>query len=163
MQMTSSAVGAYGERIVEAELLRRGWIPANVNASIRNNAEHDIYAKRGKEMMLISVKACGIGKRAFPLSVGGVAEPTPSDFTILVRMGACRAQDEFYVVPTSVVRQEVRARREYALQVRQQQDSNFWRLDLGGPDGQPGCNLASRWREYRDNWEFLPAGITNSN
>ena len=39
--MRPQAVGAYGEKMVEAELLRRGWLPANVNATVKNAAEFD--------------------------------------------------------------------------------------------------------------------------
>jgi hypothetical protein len=37
-------VGAFGERAVEAELLRRGWLTANINASIRNVKDFDLFA-----------------------------------------------------------------------------------------------------------------------
>ena len=43
-RITAQAVGAYGEKVVEAELLRLGWVPANVNASIKNAANFDIFA-----------------------------------------------------------------------------------------------------------------------
>jgi hypothetical protein len=44
-KMTPQAVGAYGERMVEAALLRLGWIPSNVNASVKNAARFDIVAQ----------------------------------------------------------------------------------------------------------------------
>jgi hypothetical protein len=43
--MTPQQVGAYGEKMVEAALLRRGWIPSNVNASVKNAARFDIVAQ----------------------------------------------------------------------------------------------------------------------
>jgi hypothetical protein len=36
--INAQSVGAFGERAVEVELLRRGWIPANVNATVKNAA-----------------------------------------------------------------------------------------------------------------------------
>jgi hypothetical protein len=41
-RLSNQAVGAFGERAVEAELLRHGWIPANVNATVKNAADFDI-------------------------------------------------------------------------------------------------------------------------
>src|SRR5207237_3237333 len=46
LKMTPQMVGAYGEKVVEAQLLRRGWIPSNVNASVKNAARFDIVAQR---------------------------------------------------------------------------------------------------------------------
>jgi hypothetical protein len=63
--MSSQAVGAYGEKIVEAELLRRGWLPANVNATVKNAAEFDILAQKEGRIVCLRVKTCGIGQRAF--------------------------------------------------------------------------------------------------
>ena len=53
--MTPQAAGAFGEKAVEAELLRRNWMPANVNATVKNAAKFDIYAlkainKRDREV-----------------------------------------------------------------------------------------------------------------
>jgi hypothetical protein len=47
--MTPQAVGAYGEKVVEAALLRLGWIPSNVNASVKNAARFDIVAQGPNE------------------------------------------------------------------------------------------------------------------
>ena len=44
LQMSHQAVGAYGEKVVEGELLRRGWITSNVNASIKNAVDFDLFA-----------------------------------------------------------------------------------------------------------------------
>jgi hypothetical protein len=51
------AVGAYGEKVVEAELLRRSWIASNVNASVRNAAEFDVIAQKDGRVALLRVKA----------------------------------------------------------------------------------------------------------
>jgi hypothetical protein len=37
--ITPQAAGAFGEKAVEAELLRRKWIPANVNPTVKNAAK----------------------------------------------------------------------------------------------------------------------------
>jgi hypothetical protein len=45
--ITSQAVGAYGEAAVTAELLRRGWMPANVNRTVKSAADRAARARRG--------------------------------------------------------------------------------------------------------------------
>ena len=45
--VSARAAGAFGEWAVVAELLRRGWIPANVNQTVKNNDGFDILARRG--------------------------------------------------------------------------------------------------------------------
>ena len=51
-------VGAFGERAVEAELLRRGWVTANINASIRNVKDFDLFAVKNSVWLHIRVKTC---------------------------------------------------------------------------------------------------------
>src|SRR5215510_11707926 len=51
-------VSAFGERAVEAELLRRGWVTANINASIRNVKDFDLFALKNDRSLHIRVKAC---------------------------------------------------------------------------------------------------------
>src|SRR5262245_31760888 len=47
-QTSGQLVGAFGERAVEAELLRRCWVTANINASIRNVKDFDLFAVKKK-------------------------------------------------------------------------------------------------------------------
>ena len=65
MKLNHQAIGAFGERAVEAELLRRGWIPANVNATVKNAADFDIYAVKKGHTVHLRVRACGPDLRAF--------------------------------------------------------------------------------------------------
>jgi hypothetical protein len=46
IKISPQAVGAFGEHAVEVELLRHGWIPANVNATVKNAANYDIFARK---------------------------------------------------------------------------------------------------------------------
>jgi hypothetical protein len=57
--------GAFGEKAVEAELLRHNWIPANVNQTIKNAAKFDVYAVKGDRSVQICVKTCRPGMTAF--------------------------------------------------------------------------------------------------
>jgi hypothetical protein len=52
----AQVVSAYGEKVVEAELLRSGWLPANVNETVSNAANFDIFAQKGDRIVSIQVK-----------------------------------------------------------------------------------------------------------
>jgi hypothetical protein len=161
--MTPQAVGAYGEKVVEAELLRCGWLPSNVNASVKNAADYDILAHRsGKPVVRLRVKTCGPGIDAFQF-VTPRGEVEGLDFTILVRMGKDRAADEFYVLPTSILRKEIAAREtDYMKQLKKdgsvRKNTGHWTLRLRSrQDGRAegGYGLAEKWREYLDGWPLL--------
>jgi hypothetical protein len=160
--ISSRAVGAYGERVVEAELLREGWIPAN----IRNAADFDIYAKKGDRQIHIRVKTCGPSLRQFQYGFR-VGEPVPTaglsdlDFSVLVSMGEVRSTDELYVLTTRVVRQALDNHRTFYLSQTkrdgsQRKDNGHWALRLfrGGSDD-PGYDLGQRWQNYKNNWALL--------
>ncbi len=113
----AQATGAFGEKAVDAELLRRNWMPANVNPTVENAAMFDIFAwkKDGHRdrSVQIRVKTCKPGMMGLlwggfrpdnPITTKGISE---TDFTIVVRMGKSRTDDRFYVVPTAVVWKEI--------------------------------------------------------
>src|SRR5262249_56916441 len=87
-------VSAFGERAVEAELLRRGWVTANINASIRNVKDFDLFAVKNSVWLHIRVKTCSpnvdmqyssrIDQEITTDDIAG------TDFTVVVRMGATR-------------------------------------------------------------------------
>ena len=91
MKLNHQAVGAFGERAVEAELLRRGWIPANVNATVKNAADFDIYVVKQGHTVHLRVRACGPDSRAFqfggfdPSKQVNVGKFSDTDFTVLVK------------------------------------------------------------------------------
>ena len=91
LDITTQAVGAYGEKIVEAELLRHGWLPANVNKTVPNAATFDIFAYRAKNLVAVRVRACGHEQNGFVFTKFKPDETfAPHDFTVLVKMGADR-------------------------------------------------------------------------
>jgi hypothetical protein len=160
--LTAQAVGAYGEKVVEAELLRRGWIPSNVNASVKNAADYDILAQKKGRVVCLRIKTCGPNVGGFqfgsPKGTSGVL-----DFTVLVRMGEQRESDQFYVVPTGIVRDEISAReRDYIGQLKrdggERKNTGHWTLRLqqrkdGREEG--GWGLAHKWKQHLDAWEAL--------
>lgn len=162
-RISPQAVGAYGEKVVEAELLRCGWLPSNVNASVKNAADYDILAHRpGKPVIRVRVKTCGPGIDAFQfITPRGAVEDL--DFTVLVRMGKDRAADEFYVLPTRVLWGEIAARKtDYMAQMKKdgtaRKNTNHWALRLRSRrDGriEGGYGLADKWRQYLGGWSQL--------
>lgn len=168
--MITQAVGAYGEKVVEAELLRHCWTPANVNATIKNAADYDVFALKGNRSVAIRVKTCGPELKEFTFN----AEPGQaiitegfgdSDFTVCVSMGASRRDDEFYIVPTAEVRKALAAHKQNYMNTPRRDggvhvDNGQWLLRLkarqDGTDN-PGYGFETKWANYKDNWALLEA------
>ncbi|MGH7064665.1 MAG: hypothetical protein ACREET_11345 [Stellaceae bacterium] len=162
-KISVQAAGAFGEKAVEAELLRHNWIPANINQTVKNAAKYDIYAMKGDHWVGIQVKTCRPGMPAF--LYGGFAPGMPitttdivaSDFTIIVRMGKQRQDDRFYIVPTTEVRKEI-ADRQREHKERGTNDIGMWRLGFADrKDGRPeaGAGIERKWEQYEGAWNLL--------
>jgi hypothetical protein len=162
-------VGAFGEKAVEAELLRRGWLTSNVNASIRNAADYDIIAVTDTRTVHLRIKTCGPGWNAFQFGGFRAGEEivfddiSESDYTILVQMGKSRSEDAFYVIPTKILRKQISLwRRAYLGQNKkdgeQRKDLGHWTLhlsDLRSGDARPSHGFARIWQPYLDSWASL--------
>jgi hypothetical protein len=170
-RITPLMVGAAGEKLVEAKLLRRGWLPANVNASVRNVAKFDIHAEKDGRVVSLRVKTCGPGLERFRFSNRFIAEDNVGsrDFTILVALGMDKSvddgekKDQFYVVPTTLVHHEAAERRKHYLKTPKRdgsarKDTDGWALnlfELKKIKSQPGFGLRNKWQHYSNNWEVL--------
>jgi hypothetical protein len=166
LAITSQAVGAYGEKTVEAELLRRGWITSNINISIKDAANFDLFALKHQQPVQIRVKTCGPNSSAFQFRLRPTQNDLPndkfgkSDFTILVRMGTTRDQDEFYILRTEMVRQTIaKYRSEYLATPKvtgdARKDTGHWALHLPGAKERANRGFAEKWAKYRNNWALL--------
>jgi hypothetical protein len=158
-KLTAQAVGAYGEKVVEAELLRHGWMPANVNKTVSNAEAFDILAHKGRSILKLRVKACG------PETVGFVFPPFEpnrvidnNDFTILVKMGEKRECDEIFIIPTKDLHKDIRAYAEPAL--ARGLKNKRWTLQFADhPKGaRPNFGFAQKWAKYRGDWQVLEIG-----
>lgn len=165
--ITAQAAGAFGEKAVETELLRRNWMAANVNATVKNAAKFDIYALKGMNKrdraVQIRVKTCRPKMTAFlcggfqpnkPITVEDLNE---TDFTIVVRMGNNREDDRFYVVPTAVVWREI-GERQKEQKARGVKDIGMWHLSFSERrDGreEAGRGIERKWSKYLGKWDLL--------
>src|SRR5271166_3648390 len=146
VELSKQLIGAYGEKAVEAQLLRQGWVTANINTSIKNAAEFDIYARKNQRRVNLRVKTCGPAESGFTFGFRPGAKIQTSgfgkdDFTILVRMGVTRQGDDYYVVPTAIVRKVLIALRAHYLGQRKRDGTE--RVDTG--------DIRLRFRESRGN------------
>src|SRR5271165_4475504 len=123
-----------------------GWVTANINTSIKNAAEFDIYARKNQRRVNLRVKTCGPAESGFTFGFRPGAKIQTSgfgkdDFTILVRMGVTRQGDDYYVVPTAIVRKVLIALRAHYLGQRKRDGTE--RVDTG--------DIRLRFRESRGN------------
>ena len=162
---TTQLVSAFGERAVEAELLRNGWVTANVNASIRNVKDIDLFAVKNNRSLHIRVKTCS-PKNDMSYGLRKGQEITTddirgTDFTVVVRMGATRNEDQFYVVPSRVVLQALAEWRRAALAgPRPQKDIGLWVLrwrEHSSSQNKPNYGFEKKWEKYLDRWGGLEA------
>lgn len=169
-KMTAQAVGAYGEKMVEAALLRRGWIPSNVNASVKNAARFDIVAQGPDgQLVPIRVKTCGIGQEAFQYGFEPRTVPTNDlgevDFTVLVAMGEEMTADCFFIVPTRKVREALEEARAFFYSVLRKDGERrvetgqitLWLRPLRSGNDDRQHDFAQKWECYLNRWDLLTA------
>ena len=80
-----------------------------------------------------------------------------TDFTVVVRMGATRNDDRFYVVPTRVVLQAVDKHRRASL-ARDVKDDGHWVLkwrERRDEQSNPNYGFEKKWAEYLNRWGGL--------
>jgi hypothetical protein len=155
-KLTAQAIGAYGEKVVEAELLRHGWMPANVNKTVPNAEAFDILAHKGRTILKLRVKACG------PKTVGFVFPPfeaerviDDNDFTVLVRMAEEREDDEIFILPTKDLQEDIGVYAKPAL--ARGLKNKRWTLQFAdhAKGERPNFGFAQKWAKYRGNWQVL--------
>ena len=171
--ITGRAAGRAGELMVQSELERRGWSTANLNTDHPNAPAYDILAWKGSTQILVDVKTVrpqyprGMEKQGGAVKKGKA--PTTAgigrnEYTVFVFMAQERTSDQFYIIPTRVVRRVQAARWTdyYASPKRNGQKkvvSGHLSLRWApAPDGEsrPGWGLATKWARYLGAWDALP-------
>lgn len=54
-EYSSQMIGRLGELAVEQELLKRGWMVGNFNASLPNTMAYDLFAAKGSRRICLRV------------------------------------------------------------------------------------------------------------
>jgi hypothetical protein len=168
-------VAAFGEKAVEAELLRRGWSTANANISVKNSADFDIFAQKHTPQTVINVrvKTCGTGVNsfAFGLRRGEEVKTTglsKNDFTILVVKAKNHSADKFFILPTKILRRDLAKYRRIYLNTPKRDGTA--RLDSGRYDLRlasrktkyAGAGFETKWNTYLNNWDILEVGTNET-
>jgi hypothetical protein len=164
-QNYSQVVAANGEKIVEAELLRNRWLPANVNETVSNAANFDIFAQKGDHIVPIQVKTCGPETDEFSFSrFPPIRSPGPNEFTVLVKMGKRRETDQIFVIPTLDLHKSIGKFREASI-AAEIEDIGKWALRSHQPrrnirdHRRYGYGFAQKWEKRLNNWKQLEAVI----
>jgi hypothetical protein len=161
-KISKDGVAAYGEKIVEAELLRNGWLPANVNETVSNAANFDIFAQKGDRIIPIQVKTCGPEKDEFTMSL--LRTPGPNELTVLVKMAKIRETDQIYVIPTRELHKDIAVYRDASMTAGIK-DIDKWTLRLHESTRfreehrRYTYGFARKWEKWLNNWQQLEPNI----
>lgn len=163
--LDTARVGRMGELVVELQLLARGWLVGNFNATTANSAGWDLFAVRGDRTLKVRVKAKRPGVSAFVWSLkasGSVfahLDPADEDDVVAAVSFTASGEPSVYVVPTPAVERALLADRAAWLAAPKKRgagakvEPNALRLHLDHrPDLGPGHGYADLWGPYRGAW-----------
>lgn len=160
-------IGRMGELVVELELLARGWLVGNFNATTMNSAGWDLFATKAGRSVRIRVKAKRPGTSCFVWSkkrngrVFDLTDGDDADFVAAVSFEAA-GSPAIYVLPSSLVEDELltSAAAWLAGERRgggQRKDTSVLRVHIDHRVEVIGHGYAQRWAGYRGAWEGLEA------
>lgn len=158
-------IGRMGELVVELELLARGWLVGNFNATTMNSAGWDLFATKGGRSIRIRVKAKRPGTSCFVWSkkrngrVFDLTDGDDEDFVAAVSFEAA-ASPAIYVLPSHIVEDELLASAAAWLAGErrgggQRKDTSVLRVHIDHRVDTIGHGYAQRWADYRGGWEML--------
>jgi hypothetical protein len=164
--LDTQRVGRMGELVVELELLRRGWIAGNFNATTMNSAGWDLFATRNGRSVKIRVKAKRPGVDCFRWSARAdgtifFGDTGQSDDWVAAVSFDQAGRYDVYVIPTFVVADHLA--RENAVWLAGTKRDGTARKPTSmrhiyvddRDDGTPGRGFAIRWSRYRNGWNAL--------
>lgn len=163
----TASVGRMGELVVELELVSRGWLVGNFNASMNNSTGWDLFATKEGHSIKLRVKAKRPGIDTFRWG----AKPSneillkldlndPSDFVAAVNFRSEGGYD-VYIVSALEVEQTLTANHAAYLSGMKangepRKDSSQRNLTLNDRVGGPaGHGYRKLWESYRNNWGLL--------
>ncbi len=111
-KISHQANGRIGELLVEIELLKRGWLVANINNSVKNAVAFDIIAVNGKKKIGIRVKTFQQKHSGAQYNAKENLSPfidlqKKDDFVIIVRKNNNETYISF-IIPTYVVDKQIK-------------------------------------------------------
>lgn len=166
-QIDTARIGRMGELVVELELLARGWIVGNFNATTANSAGWDLFATRGRRTVKIRVKAKRPGVSSFVWSLkkdGSVfpeLQPEADDDFVAAVSFETTGLPAVYVLPSPKVQADLlTSRTAWLAGVKRdgaaRKDTTALRVHLDTIDaGRAGHGFLGLWRPYRDAWAAL--------
>jgi hypothetical protein len=163
----TARVGRMGELVVELELLARGWLVGNFNATTANSAGWDLFATKGRRTVKIRVKAQRPGVTTLRWSAKadgriflGLEEGAEDDYVAAVSFGTA-GLPAVYVVPSAVVEDALMGNHAAWLggakrDGGERKDTSMRNIYLDDrEDLGPAHGYARKWGEFRGAWPLL--------
>lgn len=158
-------IGRMGELVVELELLARGWLVGNFNATTMNSAGWDLFATKAGRSVKIRVKAKRPGTSCFVWSkkrsgrVFDLTDGDDEDFVAAVSFEAA-GPPAIYVLPSPMVEHELLTGNAAWLAGErrgggQRKDTSVLRVHIDHRVDAIGHGYAQRWAAYLSAWEGL--------
>ncbi|MHA1540755.1 MAG: hypothetical protein ACTSUM_01685 [Alphaproteobacteria bacterium] len=166
-RISHQANGRIAELLVEIELLKRGWLVANINNSIKNALAFDIIS-------VIDSKKIGIRVKSFQQKHHGaqynakenlspfINLQKKDDFVIIVRKNNNETYDHF-IIPTYIVDKQIK--KDFNLFVSNGVKNGKWDKKTKTKEHKHRLlvfkttrnkkGLEDTWNKYMNNWDIL--------
>jgi hypothetical protein len=166
-ELDTQRIGRMGELVVELELLARGWMVGNFNATTMNSAGWDLFATKAERSVKIRVKAKRPGTSCFTWSrkrngrVFDLIDGDCADYVAAVSFEA-GSPPAVYVLPAPMVEDELLTSSAAWLAGEkrgggQRKDTSVLRVHIDGRVDVPGHGYAQKWESHLGAWGALDA------
>ncbi len=164
-KLSAQMVGRLGELAVEQELLKRGWMVGNFNASLPNTMAYDLFAVKGARRVCLRVKTTSGNMVQYTAKKDGsifrnLLRGDNGDFVVIVLMDKAKPK-EFYIVPTRVVESLIiTSNKTWHMQPKRdgtpRKKTQHRALEFTGKaDSALGRGLRIKWDKYEGAWASL--------
>lgn len=158
-------IGRMGELVVELELLARGWLVGNFNASTMNSAGWDLFATKSGRSVKIRVKAKRPGTSCFVWSkkrngrVFDLTDGDEADFVAAVSFEVA-GSPAVYILPSRMVEDELLTSAAAWLAGERRggglrKDTSVLRVHIDDRVDVIGHGYREKWELYRGAWGML--------
>jgi hypothetical protein len=165
LSIDTQRIGRMGELVVELELLARGWLVGNFNATTMNSAGWDLFATKGARSVRIRVKAKRPGTSCFVWSkkrdgrVFDLLDDDAEDFVAAVSFNA-GGPPVTYILPAAKVERDLLDSSAAWLAGEKRgggarKDTPAVRVHIDDRTDTIGHGYAVSWASYREGWAVL--------